>query len=408
MVRQRVYKQMSEYQPRLPSNNAYDYYISAARQLKKFEVYTSNQPPTREEVRWVEDNQGAFHTLRQGYHKPYHWPFREIGWDFAFDDLARVRHLARLVNTRIRWAIATKDRMDAVSDWRIGFKMARDMQGDLILVYLVGMAVEAIVHAPIIREMDFFSAHECRELACTLIESERAPHRINTVVEGELASTLFTVAQLLPEGRVNALALSAFLGFDESGEKPEDDSKEEDPEARQRVERLKQEFQRLLQHPTAYQRLRNEVLREINRRFQALSDSFTLQGGRWRPIPDKEYDMNTLFGYLTEHLTPSPGIAMRYWSTRARRRLMIAHLLLREYYLREGHYPTSLKELKLKELELDPFSGHPFIYRLMSERYQLYSVGEDGKDDGGHNPKPVEGTEPEQPRDLFLIRGGWR
>jgi len=53
--------------------------------------------------------------------------------------------------------------------------------------------------------------------------------------------------------------------------------------------------------------------------------------------------------------------------------LMLIHLRLREYRLREGRYPDSLEPLNLQELAIDPFTGQPFVYRLIGERYQLES-----------------------------------
>jgi hypothetical protein len=61
------------------------------------------------------------------------------------------------------------------------------------------------------------------------------------------------------------------------------------------------------------------------------------------------------------HASPSP-------KQRTRRRLMLIHLLLRE-----GRYPDSLEPLNLQELAIDPFTGQPFVYRLIGERYQLES-----------------------------------
>jgi hypothetical protein len=52
---------------------------------------------------------------------------------------------------------------------------------------------------------------------------------------------------------------------------------------------------------------------------------------------------------------------------------MLVHLRLREYHLREGRYPDSLEPLNLQELAIDPFSGQPFVYRLIGEGYQLES-----------------------------------
>jgi len=67
------------------------------------------------------------------------------------------------------------------------------------------------------------------------------------------------------------------------------------------------------------------------------------------------------------HVSPSP-------KQRTRRRVMLVHLQLREYRLREGRYPDSLEPLNLQELAIDPFSGQPFVYRLIGERYQLSSA----------------------------------
>lgn len=57
------------------------------------------------------------------------------------------------------------------------------------------------------------------------------------------------------------------------------------------------------------------------------------------------------------------------------------------WYQREhGHYPKDLAELApkyLANIPLDIFSGKPLIYRRNKYGYLLYSVGVNGKDDGG-------------------------
>jgi hypothetical protein len=75
-----------------------------------------------------------------------------------------------------------------------------------------------------------------------------------------------------------------------------------------------------------------------------------------------------------------------------RGRLLLAHIALRRYRLANHAYPTSLDELVLQYLDavpVDPFSGKNLIYRRLEEGYQLYSIGPDGKDDGG---TPISGT----------------
>ena len=55
-----------------------------------------------------------------------------------------------------------------------------------------------------------------------------------------------------------------------------------------------------------------------------------------------------------------------------------------------GSYPETLDNLKLtylQELPVDPFSGRAFIYKIEGPGYILYSLGPNGKDDGGQKRK---------------------
>jgi hypothetical protein len=59
---------------------------------------------------------------------------------------------------------------------------------------------------------------------------------------------------------------------------------------------------------------------------------------------------------------------------------------LAAYRADRGRYPVTLDELApayLPVVPLDLFSGKPLIYRPAKDGYLLYSVGENGKDDGG-------------------------
>lgn len=61
---------------------------------------------------------------------------------------------------------------------------------------------------------------------------------------------------------------------------------------------------------------------------------------------------------------------------------------LAAYRADNGKYPVKLEELVpkyLKSVPNDLFSGQPMIYRLTDNGYLLYSVGQNGKDDGGRS-----------------------
>jgi hypothetical protein len=80
---------------------------------------------------------------------------------------------------------------------------------------------------------------------------------------------------------------------------------------------------------------------------------------------------------------------MRHKRLVAHVRLLAAELAVRAYRSAQGRAPTSLEQLVPKYLQhvpLDPFSGKPMVYRPQDTNWRLYSIGEDGVDDGG---KPV-------------------
>jgi hypothetical protein len=76
------------------------------------------------------------------------------------------------------------------------------------------------------------------------------------------------------------------------------------------------------------------------------------------------------------------------------RRLTVTAIALERYRLRQGRFPADLGALVpryLSAVPMDPMSGKPLCYRLNADgTFTLYSVGEDGVDDGGDpNPSSV-------------------
>jgi hypothetical protein len=87
---------------------------------------------------------------------------------------------------------------------------------------------------------------------------------------------------------------------------------------------------------------------------------------------------------------------MRHKRVVAHLRLLTAELGVRCYRSGEGRVPTSLEQLVpkyLRRVPSDPFSAQPLVYRSQGTNWLLYSVGEDGLDDGGKRVvRSVPGT----------------
>ena len=75
------------------------------------------------------------------------------------------------------------------------------------------------------------------------------------------------------------------------------------------------------------------------------------------------------------------------------RQMAITAIALKRYQQRHGRYPNDLAALVpdlLVAVPIDPVDGKPLRYHLESDdSYTLYSVGENGTDEGGDpNPEP--------------------
>jgi hypothetical protein len=67
--------------------------------------------------------------------------------------------------------------------------------------------------------------------------------------------------------------------------------------------------------------------------------------------------------------------------------LLKTDLAIRLYRERNGAFPRSLSDLATAfptEAPIDLYSGKPFVYQASAEDFALYSVGWDGRDDGGN------------------------
>jgi len=101
-------------------------------------------------------------------------------------------------------------------------------------------------------------------------------------------------------------------------------------------------------------------------------------------LPD--YD-GRAFGLLSAMLTPSMRVYDRFYKGQLMVNMAKASLSLERFYLKHGRYPEQLENLVPEFCDVmpqDPMSRQPFHYRrLGSDGFELYSVGWNGKDEGG-------------------------
>ncbi len=96
----------------------------------------------------------------------------------------------------------------------------------------------------------------------------------------------------------------------------------------------------------------------------------------------------------------NPELVRRRRRRDAKLELLIAAAAIRRYELAHDEPPPSLEALVpdyLPRVPRDPFGTGPLVYRPSGDGYLLYSVGDNGVDDGGQRP-----TDEDDDGDLLL------
>jgi len=122
---------------------------------------------------------------------------------------------------------------------------------------------------------------------------------------------------------------------------------------------------------------RRELQRNIVPTIAALRKPY------WEPVGNPPV-YKTALGRLV--VVQTGGLRKRWAQRKAVLWGLRAHVSIQQYRLRHGALPAALEALSpefLPTTPMDPFDGEPFRYRREGKSYVLYSVAEDGKDDGG-------------------------
>ncbi|MGV3526808.1 MAG: hypothetical protein ACO1RX_21500 [Candidatus Sericytochromatia bacterium] len=107
---------------------------------------------------------------------------------------------------------------------------------------------------------------------------------------------------------------------------------------------------------------------------------------RWQAIRERQHKLRRQNPFLNTVMTDLNVSLLRFREHQTLLRGFAQYLALLAYASEHGEYPSTLQELVpayLPELPLDPFGGRPFRYRRELTGPVVYSVGINGRDDGG-------------------------
>ncbi|MHC4192607.1 MAG: hypothetical protein ACYS8I_00705 [Planctomycetota bacterium] len=106
----------------------------------------------------------------------------------------------------------------------------------------------------------------------------------------------------------------------------------------------------------------------------------------FRSIEAKVNSLSQIHAFVRQSMSAIPRCVTRELNHIAKLRSAQTALAVQRYRLAEGRLPGALADLVpdyLDTVPLDPFDGNDLRYKKLNVGFVVYSIGEDGKDDGG-------------------------
>lgn len=366
---------------KMPSPNAYDFYVRAAklaRDSEKISDATANPrtsslgaPSSQstphvyvlaEKATLVKRNEHALRELRRGFAYPCVCPpFRSMTDKMQYP--SKIRTPARLLALEAQLKAAHGDWAGSMESCLDGLRLGEDVPtGGALIPRLVGIALQAIGRREAWNAVDHLTAGQALAAA----------HRLEGILEVHAPFS----DTLQEEKYYSQAALMQML----EGKGPLHGSDKD-------IDRA------LAKCPGFLKRM--AVNRYCERMDEYIVSSRKPYAARPRVTADQRRAMNPLtvlpdaLSWILLPVFDKAGCV----DTRneAQNKMLLAALALRSYRLEHFAYPESLSHLTpvyLKKLPDDPFAlKGTFHYKRNGAKYLLYSLGPDCKDDGG---KPID------------------
>jgi len=376
--------------PVLPQPNAFDTYVTAGRNLvnaKQIDAASAMKPVVpitlAQKEALVRQNAGVLQTLRQGFVYEYRNPRRSLF--IPTPHLATFRGMARLlaVESQVRaarhdWGGAAESALDAI---RLGIDVPH---GGGLDVHGVGVSCELSGQQALWGTIEHLNAAQSRAAAQRLETTMVRRVPFTDTMQDEKWAGLAEMIRFFDSARKRGVFVGAdgLVGRDASTSR---------------------------RYTAVFYLLHGK--KRVLKDYAQYMDAIAAGAGRPYPLkmlppPIPDDPINQIFVTVIGDLRSD----LRFGDVRIRAQcgMLLVALALHAYRLEHGRYPVTLAELApayLKKLPNDPFAMQgTFGYAGKGSTYTLYSVGPDGKDDGG---KPIEdpaSNPTASPRARHLVR----
>ena len=336
-------------------------------------------------TRYIADNQQALELLHKGAaieHSRYHVDLSK-GLEALNLDFSNIRHGARLLKLEAILDAENGKPEQAAGSITSAFGLARSLSKEPMLVsQLVRIACQELAVSTLERAVNRteFSDEQLADLSRTLVNAEDPCAMIRAFV-GErcmgISILKMPAAKILPLLSIESnrphplgalkITLYRFAGLADMGAAIYLD--------------LMSDYIKAIQLPSPQ---RQEAADAVDARFEKISRIHIL--------------VHVIMPALSRCTTIDLRIAAQLRSARA-------GLAVQRYRLAANKLPDTLTELVPTYLDAvpeDPFDGKELRYKKLETGFVVYSIGEDGSDDGGKE-KPRKRTDSDVPVDVTFI-----
>lgn len=343
-------------------------------------------------ARWIELNETALDLVSQAVLKPGY--FRPIISDEEHEDLLvyallpdvqASREIGRCLMARAMLHLGEKNYQAAADDLLTLHRFARKIaQGATLVENLVGYALEGIAFQGdnrLIQQPDL-PLDVCQKYRQQLSEIESFPSLAKPLDLGERFLALQILLQIATT-RLDAETLESLSTGDSQGQLLEELSQHSNLDWDLVFREVNSAYDQVVQ--ILNESSREDRIRNLKAHYKSLNlgeinpNLLRMLKSRRADRISKEQITKTFVRAFLGMLLPAIDACSRAETrTRTYYELSLIGLQLREIQLKTGSYPATLPEQTL-----DAFSGQPYQYRVDEEEFTLYSVGENGRDDGG-------------------------
>lgn len=276
-------------------------------------------------------------------------------------ELRPLRTLSKMTAARARLRLLEGDTEGAISDVATLLRFSRHMQAQHSTIqYLVGIAVGALAYDVLLDVPLLASGPVKYEQVFRWLEgADKAPRRPLRALEAEELTAWDIAQRILHDTDGDGLFDTMDNIIAGRGTLP-------------------------LDPPQAFPAVVAQITAHYDRVREVFVPSYKEARERCERI-DREMQAKpqTLLGIFAPSMT-RVAINQRKLITERQAFRVVFHL--HAYHARHGRWPADLKAAlprKSARAAIDPFSNRPFCYRLDDGQPLLYSVGENGQDDGG-------------------------